>query len=149
MNTRIPEFRRRLIDREAIIGTFIKTPSSIVAEVLGLSQLDVVAIDSEHAPFGRVEADLCIGAFRAADMPSLVRVADDSATQLRNALDSGANGVVVPHVVDPGQAGGTGGFDEAQVRQQGEPQEGRAPARRRPAGRSATRSGLPAAGFPR
>lgn len=86
------------------MGTFIKTPSSIVAEVLGLSSLDVIAIDSEHAPFGRLETDLCIAAFRGADMPSLVRVADDSATQIRNALDSGASGVVVPHVVSPAQA---------------------------------------------
>lgn len=86
------------------MGTFIKTPSSIVAEVLGLSSLDVIAIDSEHAPFGRLETDLCIGACRGADMPSLVRVADDSATQIRNALDSGANGVVVPHVVNSAQA---------------------------------------------
>ncbi len=104
MSTRIPEFRRRLIGREAMMGTFIKTPSPIIAELLGLSELDVVAIDSEHAPFGRSEADLCIGALRAADMPSLVRVADDSPTQIRNALDSGASGVVVPHVASPEQA---------------------------------------------
>ena len=42
--------------------------ANLVAEVLGLSSLDAVAIDSEHAPFGRVEADGCIAAFRAADL---------------------------------------------------------------------------------
>jgi len=97
-------FRKRLIDGEPLMGTFIKTPSSIVAEVLGLSDLDAIAIDSEHAPFGRVELDACIAALRAADMPSLVRLADDSSTQIRNALDSGASGIVVPHVTSAEQA---------------------------------------------
>ena len=97
-------FRKRLTDGEPLMGTFIKTPSSIVAEVLGLSDLDTIAIDSEHAPFGRVELDACIATLRAADMPSLVRLADDSSTQIRNALDCGASGIVVPHVTSAEQA---------------------------------------------
>lgn len=104
MENRTETFRKRLIDGDPLIGTFIKTPSPVVSEVLGLSDLDVVAIDSEHAPFGRVELDLCIAAFRAADMPCLVRVADDSPTAIRNALDCGATGIVVPHVTSAEQA---------------------------------------------
>ena len=75
-----------------------------MAEVLGLSNLDLVVIDTEHAPFGRLEIDQCIAALRAADMPSLVRVGDDSAREIRNALDCGANGILVPHVTTPEQA---------------------------------------------
>jgi len=104
MGNKTDAFRKRLIDGDPLIGTFIKTPSPVVSEVLGLSDLDVVAIDSEHAPFGRVELDLCIAAFRAADMPCLVRVADDSPTAIRNALDCGATGIVVPHVTSAEQA---------------------------------------------
>ena len=97
-------FREALRDSIPMMGTFMKTPSPIVAEVLGLSDLDVIALDAEHAPFGRLETDLCIAALRAADMPCLVRVSDDSASELRNALDSGATGVVVPHVTSAAQA---------------------------------------------
>jgi len=104
MATNISKFRKRLEDGEPLIGTFLKTPSPIVAEVLGLSDLDVVAIDIEHAPFGRVELDLCIAALRAAEIPSLARIADDSPTEIRNALDSGATGIVVPHVTSAKQA---------------------------------------------
>ncbi|MDJ0938733.1 MAG: aldolase/citrate lyase family protein [Woeseiaceae bacterium] len=104
MSGRIDSFRRRLVDREPLIGTFMKTPFPVVAEVLGMSSLDVVVIDTEHAPFGRVEQDLCLGTLRSADMPSVVRVADDSATQIRNALDSGATGIMVPHVTSAAQA---------------------------------------------
>ncbi len=104
MGDRINEFKSKLHHGEPMMGTFLKTPSSISAEVLGYTDLDVVCIDAEHAPFSRLEADVCIGALRAADMPSLVRVADDSPAQIRNALDSGATGIVVPHVTSSAQA---------------------------------------------
>lgn len=104
MADRCATFRSRLRGGDPLIGTFIKTPSSIVAEVLALSPLDVVCIDTEHAPFGRVDVDQCIAALRAADCPSLVRVADDSPTEIRSALDCGATGILVPHVTSAEQA---------------------------------------------
>ena len=104
MGNRTDTFRKRLRNRETIAGTFIKTPSPVVAEVLGLSPLDVICIDAEHAPFGRLETDACIAAFRAADMPCLVRVPGDLPHDIRNALDSGATGILVPHVTSAEQA---------------------------------------------
>lgn len=104
MGKRTEAFRERLTSRAAMMGTFIKTPSAIAAEVLALSKLDVITIDTEHAPFGRLELDACIAALRAADMPALVRVADDSAKEIRNALDCGATGILVPHVTTAAQA---------------------------------------------
>ena len=85
-------------------GTFVKTPSPIIAEVLALSRLDLFCIDVEHAPFGRYELDQCLAVFRALERPCLVRVADDSPTGIRNALDSGATGIVAPHVTSAEQA---------------------------------------------
>ncbi len=104
MGERCETFRNRLIAGNHVIGTFLKTPSPIVAEVMSLSALDVFCIDTEHAPFGRLETDQCIAAFRAADAPTLVRIADDSSTEIRNALDCGATGILVPHVTSPEQA---------------------------------------------
>lgn len=101
---RVAEFHQRLRAFEPMMGTFVKTPSPIVAEVLALSDLDLFCIDVEHAPFGRYELDQCLAIFNALDRPCLVRVANDSPTQIRNALDSGAAGVVVPHVVSADQA---------------------------------------------
>ena len=104
MNTALPSFRERLLSGEVLAGTFVKTPSPIICEVLGLSGLDVVCLDAEHAPFGRVELDGCIAALRAAGMPGLVRVAANSPEYILQALDYGATGVVVPHVTTPEQA---------------------------------------------
>ena len=102
--SRIEAFRSRLRSREPMMGTFLKTPSPIVCEVLGLSPLACICIDAEHAPFGRLELDGCVAALRAADMPSLVRVQSGSAGEILGALDSGATGLVLPHVVSALQA---------------------------------------------
>ncbi len=102
--TRIETFRTRLRAGEAMMGTFLKTPSAIVCEVLGLTPLACVCIDAEHAPFGRMEIDACVAAFRAADMPTLVRVQTGNAGEILGALDCGATGVVLPHVVSGAQA---------------------------------------------
>ncbi len=104
MAARHSRFRERLQSAAPLIGTFLKTPSPIVAEVLTHAGLDAVCIDVEHHPFGRVELDLCIAALVRADMPCLVRLGDGSPTQIRNALDSGATGIVVPHVTSANQA---------------------------------------------
>lgn len=80
------------------IGTFIKTGSPQVVELLGLTKLDFAVIDAEHAPFDRNLMDLMLLAGRAANLPLLVRVADKSATSILQALDLGAQGILVPHV---------------------------------------------------
>ncbi|MES2898221.1 MAG: aldolase/citrate lyase family protein [Pseudomonadota bacterium] len=99
-----PNFRERLRNGEPMMGTFLKTPSAIVCEVLGLTPLACVCIDAEHAPFGRMELDSCLAALRAAGMPSLVRVQTGTAGEILGALDSGATGVVLPHVITGAQA---------------------------------------------
>lgn len=104
MGTRAEQFATQLAAGRVTVGTFVKTPSAIVCEVLGLTDLDVCCLDAEHAPFGRFETDACLAALRAADMPSLVRVANDSATEIRCALDAGATGILVPHVTNAAQA---------------------------------------------
>jgi 2-keto-3-deoxy-L-rhamnonate aldolase RhmA len=96
--------KERLAAREALIGTFLKTPSPMLCEVLGRSDLDVVCIDAEHSPFDRRDVDACVHALLHAGKPGLVRVPSPAAEHVLNALDCGADGVVIPHVVTPGDA---------------------------------------------
>ena len=91
-------FRQKLLSGECLIGTFVKTPSMMVAEVLASTDLDIVCFDAEHSPFDRRDIDSCLLALRAVQKPALVRVASSSADQILNALDCGATGVVIPHV---------------------------------------------------
>src|SRR5690606_974959 len=91
-------FRARLLAREPLLGTFIKTPASPVVEVAGAAGLDFVVVDQEHAPFDRVTVDAMILGGRAADLAVLVRVPGAEARDILPPLDCGAQGVLVPHV---------------------------------------------------
>jgi staphyloferrin B biosynthesis citrate synthase len=91
-------FKQRLHDGDALLGTFLKTPHPHLVEVLASTGLNCVCLDAEHAPFDRRDLDICILAARARGFPVLVRIAHASDEHILNALDCGADGVVVPHV---------------------------------------------------
>lgn len=90
--------KARLAAGERLIGTFIKTPSPIVIEVLALAGLDCLCLDAEHAPFDRGTIDLCVMAARASGIDVLVRIPSTSPEHVLAALDCGASGIVAPHV---------------------------------------------------
>ncbi len=91
-------FRQRVKGGARLAGTFVKTPAIEVIEVLATSGLDFLCLDAEHAPFDRARLDACLAIGRALGVPMLVRVAEASAAEILQALDSGADGIVVPHV---------------------------------------------------
>ena len=91
-------FRERLLAGELLAGTWVKTPHPHVVEVLSLTSLDCLVLDAEHAPFDRGSLDICIMAARAGGKTILVRPADASHAQILNALDCGADGVILPHI---------------------------------------------------
>jgi len=101
----MPEaLKTRIAAREQLLGSFVKTPSPMLCEVLGKSALDLLCLDAEHSPFDRLVQDQCLYALRSEGMPSLVRVPSAAPEHVLNALDCGATGVVVPHVTSPEMA---------------------------------------------
>ena len=86
------------------IGTFIKSSSPHVVEILGLSSLDFGVLDAEHAPLDRAALDLLMLAGRAANWPLIVRIPDVTAATILSVLDIGAAGLLVPHVDTAQQA---------------------------------------------
>lgn len=91
-------FKEDLRSGRPLLGTFVKTPHPHVVEVLATSGLDCLCIDAEHAPFDRAAIDLCVMAARAGGVPAIVRPPSGTAHHLLNALDCGADGVLVPHI---------------------------------------------------
>lgn len=89
--------RARILRRETLCGTFLKTPSYELVEILAMSGLDFVCLDGEHAPFDRARMDACIAIARALDFPCLVRIPEGTPAQILMTLDSGATGIVIPH----------------------------------------------------
>ena len=88
-----------LLSREELAyGTFVKTDSPQVIEVLGTTRLHFAVIDAEHAPFDRMTIDRMLIAGRACDLPIVVRLPDRTAATTLTMLDMGAAGLLVPHV---------------------------------------------------
>ena len=87
----MPEsLKNRIAAREQLLGSFVKTPSPMLCEVLGKSALDLLCLDAEHSPFDRLVQDQCLHALRSEGMPSLVRVPSAAPEHVLNALDCGA-----------------------------------------------------------
>lgn len=91
-------FKERLTARERMLGTFLKLPTTQVIEILGAVGYDFVVIDQEHAALDRGITDLMILAARSANITPIVRVSEFTDANILSALDSGAMGVMVPHV---------------------------------------------------
>jgi len=100
------QFRSRLVAKEPMLGTFIKSPVTHGIEILGSVGFDFVVVDQEHAAFDRVTIDALILAGRAAGIAVLVRVPGGEARDILPVLDCGAQGVLVPHVGTPALASG-------------------------------------------
>ena len=95
---------KAISDGTPLVGTFIKTPHHVVVEALGGSGLDFVILDAEHSTFGIAEVDRCLLAARSVRMPALVRLTEGRPADILRALDMGADGILVPHVVSAAQA---------------------------------------------
>ena len=90
--------RARILRREMLCGTFVKTPSIEVIEVLAHSGLDFICLDAEHSGFDRARMDGCLAIAKALGLNCLVRVPVGSPSEILKVLDAGATGVVIPHV---------------------------------------------------
>lgn len=96
--------KQKLANKQPLIGTFIKTTHYHNTEVLAHSPLDLLCLDAEHAPFTRADLDTCILAAKSKNMPTVVRVPNTESSTLLNALDIGADGLVLPHICSAQQA---------------------------------------------
>lgn len=98
------QLRDRIRAGELLSATWVKTPHPHIVEVLAHSPLDALVIDAEHAPFDRAALDMALLAARAGGKPVLVRPASGDDVAILQALDGGADGVIIPHVRTAEQA---------------------------------------------
>ncbi|SMO94475.1 HpcH/HpaI aldolase family protein [Paracoccus laeviglucosivorans] len=94
------DFRSRLKAGELLIGTFVKTPSMHVIEILGYAGLDFAVVDQEHGPISIAQMDALALAARATGLPLLSRRWGKMTDWIAPLLDLGLTGVMVPHVLN-------------------------------------------------
>jgi len=94
----IAKIRNKLLLRGFSIGSWIQIPHASVAEVMGQSGYDWVAVDLEH---GSISTDQLPDLFRALELGDtlpLARLAEGTSKDCKQALDAGAAGVIVPMI---------------------------------------------------
>ncbi|CAM8659804.1 HpcH 2,4-dihydroxyhept-2-ene-1,7-dioic acid aldolase [Comamonadaceae bacterium] len=92
--------KRKLADRQPVLGIWSIIPSPMVVEILSLSGFDFAILDMEHGAFDLGSLDACVRAVEVAGKVPLVRIPGMNPSAAQWALDLGAHGVVVPQVRD-------------------------------------------------
>jgi 2-keto-3-deoxy-L-rhamnonate aldolase RhmA len=96
--TQLAGLRRRLRDPEPLTGAILSLPEPGVATILGEGGLDYVVVDAEHGPFTLTTLRAVAEALDATPAHSIVRVAANDPTLIKQTLEVGVDGIQVPGV---------------------------------------------------
>ena len=102
MNLRNTSLRQRL-GRQPLAALWMSMGSPTLVEVAAASGADAVVIDMQHGLWDRARLEQVVGTIPA-NMSALVRVAENSPVVIGQALDTGAEGVIVPLIETDNEA---------------------------------------------
>ena len=95
---------RARLARKLPIGAFwMTTGSTAVLEIAARHEPDAIVIDAQHGLFDRTGLEHAVGLV-SNHVPVLVRTAENSAVAIGQALDTGAEGVIVPLIETDAEA---------------------------------------------
>jgi len=90
--------KEKIRQDELAIGTYVSLTDPAVAEIIGLAGYDAAFIDMEHTAFDIPLVEQMIRACDLVGIVSLVRVPDNNPKMILRVLESGAQGIQVPHI---------------------------------------------------
>lgn len=93
------DFGVKLQSGHALIGTLVTLSDPQVAEILSSCGFDWLFIDGEHAPLGAMDIQRILQAVHGG-CPCAVRIPANEEVYIKQTLDSGAGGIIVPRVND-------------------------------------------------
>ena len=94
----VHEIRARLAADKATVGTWLQLPSPDVAELMARADYDWVAVDMEHGSFGRTGLPDVFRAIECGGAAPFARLGEASKTQIKAALEAGAQGLIFPMI---------------------------------------------------
>lgn len=92
------KLKKMLLDGKKPIGTYIKTFDPAITEVCCLCGYDCVIFDNEHTAMSKESMAPMLRAAELYNCTALVRVRENNASMILQALDAGAYGVQVPNI---------------------------------------------------
>ncbi len=101
---RTTRLRKALQDKRPFLGIqcFIGTPTII--EILGQFEFDFVMIDTEHTALNPETVEYMVRVADSVGVTPIIRVGANDPLRIQQALDTGAGGVIVPHVANAADA---------------------------------------------
>jgi 4-hydroxy-2-oxoheptanedioate aldolase len=98
------DFRRNAVAKTRLVGTFAEIPHPVAIEVMAQAKPDFICIDWEHSQIARDAIENLVRAADVHHVPAMVRVPGHAPEAIAAALDSGAQGILVPRVSTAAQA---------------------------------------------
>src|ERR1700722_6669024 len=96
--------KRTMLSGGLALGVSLTVADPFVAEVVGNAGFDFVLIDAEHSPIAIDQLQMMLIALRSSASTVLVRPAANDPALIKQILDLGAEGLVVPEVDDAAAA---------------------------------------------
>lgn len=84
--------------RKHVIGTWCEIPSAYSADVIARAGMDFIIIDMEHGVMSLETAQNMVMAAHCAKCVSFIRVPSIDESCILKALDTGVDGLIIPHV---------------------------------------------------
>ena len=92
------ELKKKLINCEITIGSWITLGSTAITEIMAKAGFDWLVIDLEHSTISIEMAGEMIRIIDLAGVTPLVRLTSNDPDQIKRCLDAGAHGIIVPMV---------------------------------------------------
>ena len=98
MLTRNLDLKKRLRAGEVTFGAWISFSDPAIAEIMAGMGLDWLLIDAEHNPFTLESLFHVLLAFKGRPTVPIVRIPWNDPIIIKQALDLGVGGILIPHV---------------------------------------------------
>ena len=83
-----------------VVGTFFNCGSELAMDAIGVSGLDFVILEQEHAPMSEETVCNCARAAELRGMTPICRIKEISRSSVTKVLDSGLHGFICPAIAD-------------------------------------------------
>jgi len=90
--------KKKITRGKPVVGMFVMFHCCAIVEIIGKAGFDFIVIDMEHGSFDMQSVENLTRAAEVAGITPIVRVPGNEATIILRVLETGAKGVMVPHV---------------------------------------------------
>lgn len=93
--------KKKLLGGEPSLSCWLHMASPIAAEIIALVGYDSTVIDLEHGPMDYLAATKLMQAMGSSAISPIIRVPWNDAVEIKRALDTGTEGIMIPSVDTP------------------------------------------------